>query len=98
MLKPRALTPGDRLAVLAPASAFPKEEFDEGIAELERLGFVPVYDDSVFARRHYLAGPAELRAEALRRAWDKVHAENVTRDAIRQGMLSADAYAKYGIL
>jgi muramoyltetrapeptide carboxypeptidase len=69
MLKPRALSPGDRLAVLAPASAFPKEEFDEGIAELERLGFLPVYDDSVFARRHYLAGPAELRAEALRRAW-----------------------------
>jgi len=69
MLKPRALSPGDRLAVLAPASPFPRAEFDEGIAELERLGFIPVYDDSVFARRDYVAGPPELRAEALRRAW-----------------------------
>jgi muramoyltetrapeptide carboxypeptidase len=69
MLKPRALSPGDRLAVVAPASPFPKDEFDQGIAELERLGFVPVYDDSVFARGDYLAGPPELRAEALRRAW-----------------------------
>lgn len=69
MLKPRALAPGDRLAVVAPASPFPRDEFDQGIAELERLGFVPVYDDSVFARGDYLAGPPELRAEALRRAW-----------------------------
>jgi muramoyltetrapeptide carboxypeptidase len=69
MLKPRALSPGDRIAVVAPASPFPREEFDEGIAELERLGLVPVYDESVFARRDYLAGPPELRAEALRRAW-----------------------------
>jgi 4-hydroxy-4-methyl-2-oxoglutarate aldolase len=42
--------------------------------------------------------PRALEAEALRRAWEKVHAENVTRDAIRQGMLSAEAYAKYGVL
>ncbi len=69
MLKPRALSRGDRLAVIAPASPFPKDEFDLGIAELERLGLVPVFDDSVFARRNYVAGPPELRAEALRRAW-----------------------------
>jgi muramoyltetrapeptide carboxypeptidase len=69
MLKPRALSPGDRLAVVAPASPFPRDEFDQGILELERLGFVPVFDESVFARRHYVAGPPELRAEALRRAW-----------------------------
>ena len=58
MLKPRALEPGSRLAVVAPASAFTREEFDLGIAELRRLGFIPVYDDSVFARRGYVAGPA----------------------------------------
>jgi len=64
MRKPRALRSGDRIAVVAPASPFPKDEFDQGIAELERLGFVPVYDDSVFARQDYLAGPPELRAAA----------------------------------
>ncbi len=68
MLKPRALEPGSRLAVVAPASSCPRIEFDEGIAELERLGFIPVYDDSVFARLPYVAGPAALRADAIRRA------------------------------
>jgi regulator of RNase E activity RraA len=42
--------------------------------------------------------PAAVEAEALRRAWEKVHAENVTRDAIRAGMKAADAYEKYGVL
>jgi muramoyltetrapeptide carboxypeptidase len=70
MLKPRALVPGDRIAVVAPASPFSREEFDRGVAELRRLGFVPVYDDSVFAReRSYLAGSAALRAEAIGAAW-----------------------------
>jgi muramoyltetrapeptide carboxypeptidase len=69
MLKPRALTEGDRLAVVAPASPFTREEFDHGLAEIERLGFVPVYDDSVFARRRYVAGPPELRAAAIHDAW-----------------------------
>jgi muramoyltetrapeptide carboxypeptidase len=71
MLKPRALTPGDRLAVVAPASPFDRQEFSDGIAEIERLGYVPVYDDSVFARdRHgYLAGDPEIRAAAVLKAW-----------------------------
>jgi regulator of RNase E activity RraA len=42
--------------------------------------------------------PQELEAEAIRRAWDKVYAENVTRDAIRGGMLASEAYRKYGVL
>jgi len=69
MLKPRALRPGDRLAVVAPASWFDRDEFDCGIAEIRRLGFEPVYDESVFARHLYLAGPAGVRAVALRQAW-----------------------------
>jgi muramoyltetrapeptide carboxypeptidase len=69
MLKPRALTPGARLAVVAPASAFKREEFDQGIDEIRRLGFEPVYDDSVFERRRYVAGSAETRAAAIRTAW-----------------------------
>jgi muramoyltetrapeptide carboxypeptidase len=68
MLKPRALEPGSRLAVVAPASGFPREAFDAGVAEIERLGFVPVYDESVFARLAYVAGSASLRADAIHRA------------------------------
>ena len=69
MLKVRALKPGDRLAVVAPASPFPREEFDRGIVEIRRLGFVPVYDDTVFARDRYVAGPARVRAAAIQAAW-----------------------------
>ncbi len=67
---PAALTPGDRIAIVSPASAFAREEFDAGIAELRRLGFVPVYDETVFAREAgYLAGTPELRAGAFLRFW-----------------------------
>ena len=68
MVKPRALKPGDRLAVVSPASPFNRDEFDAGIAELRRLGFDPVYDESVFAKQAYVSGPPQLRADAIRRA------------------------------
>ena len=69
MRKPRALAPGDRLAVVAPASPFSREEFDSGLQEIRRLGFVPVYDESVFARERYVAGTAAVRAAAIHAAW-----------------------------
>jgi muramoyltetrapeptide carboxypeptidase len=69
MLKPRALNPGDRLAIVAPASSFDRNEFDAGLDEIRRLGFEPVYDESVFDRTRYLAGSPEVRAAALRHAW-----------------------------
>jgi muramoyltetrapeptide carboxypeptidase len=69
MLKPRPLRPGDRIAIVAPASAFNREEFDRGVEELRTRGFDPVYEDSVFERRTYVAGPPELRAAAIHGAW-----------------------------
>jgi muramoyltetrapeptide carboxypeptidase len=70
MQKPRALVSGDRIAVVAPASPFKRDEFDRGIDELRRLGFEPVYDESVFDRRGYVAGDAAARAAAIRAAWE----------------------------
>ena len=67
--KPRALCPGDRLAIVSPASPFVREEFDRGVDEIRRLGFEPVYDDSVFARQRYVSGPAAVRAAAIHGAW-----------------------------
>jgi len=64
------LKPGDRIAIVSPASAFTRQEFDSGAAELRRLGLVPVYDETVFAREAgYLAGTAESRAGAFLRYW-----------------------------
>jgi muramoyltetrapeptide carboxypeptidase len=69
MRKPRALRPGDRVAVVAPASPFKRDEFDAGLAELRGLGFEPVYEESVFARQGYVAGTAAVRVAAFTRAW-----------------------------
>ena len=55
MLKPRALAAGDRIAVVAPASPFSRDEFDAGVAELRRAGI-----------RSRLRGE-RLRAPGLRR-------------------------------
>lgn len=42
--------------------------------------------------------PREAEQEAIARAWQKVHAENEVRDAIRGGMKATAAFEKYGIL
>jgi muramoyltetrapeptide carboxypeptidase len=68
--KPRALRRGDRIAIVAPASPFSRDEFTRGVAEIERLGFVPVFDETVFAKESgYLAGSPELRATAFAKYW-----------------------------
>jgi muramoyltetrapeptide carboxypeptidase len=67
--RPPALRPGDRIAIVAPASPFARDEFDAGVRELRDLGFEPVYTEAVFARDDYLAGPADLRARELMQAW-----------------------------
>jgi muramoyltetrapeptide carboxypeptidase len=69
-LKPRAVRPGDRVAVVAPASPFPIEAFESGVAELRRLGLEPVFGPDVFARGGYVAGEAAGRARALMTAFD----------------------------
>jgi muramoyltetrapeptide carboxypeptidase len=70
MLKPKRLRSGDRIAIVAPASSFLREEFDKGVAEIERLGFEPVFEESVFAQHGgYLSGEGKARAQAFLEAW-----------------------------
>lgn len=69
MIRPPRLTPGDRIALVAPASGFAPDILEPGCAELRRLGFEPVYSQDVFARTRFEAGPAAVRAAALRDAW-----------------------------
>ncbi len=42
--------------------------------------------------------PRDVEVEAIGRAWKKVHDENRTRDAIRDGMKAVAAFEKYGVL
>jgi len=42
--------------------------------------------------------PQDVEAEVIQAAWEKVHAENITRNSISEGMSATDAFDKYGIL
>ncbi|HEV8132293.1 MAG TPA: LD-carboxypeptidase [Acidobacteriota bacterium] len=63
--KPAKLARGDRVALVAPASAFNREDFNKGVARLRDLGLEPVYDDTVFSQHLYFAGTDRQRAERL---------------------------------
>jgi regulator of RNase E activity RraA len=67
------------------------------VVEIDGVAFRP--GDLVFADEDgVVAVPQEIEREAVAAAWNKVHAENVTRDAIKAGMKAAAAYDKYGVL
>lgn len=68
-IKPRRLQPGDRIALVAPASSFKRDEFDAGVVELRTLGYEAVYDERVFARDRFVAGEAALRVASVHDAW-----------------------------
>ncbi|MET6998141.1 RraA family protein [Chitinophaga defluvii] len=62
-------------------------------------GVVFAPNDLVFADEDGLVViPAHIEEEVIRKALEKVQAENITRDAIREGMKATAAYEKYGVL
>jgi muramoyltetrapeptide carboxypeptidase len=64
-VKPRALRPGDKVGVVAPASNVKREMLEAGCDGLHRLGYEPFYFDSIIDRDLYFAGSAERRAREL---------------------------------
>jgi muramoyltetrapeptide carboxypeptidase len=68
--RPAALRPGDRIAVVAPASPCARDHVARGVAELETWGFEVVVDDRIFAARAYLAGEPSMRAAHLHEVFD----------------------------
>lgn len=87
MIRPAHLRPGDRVALVAPASPFKREDFERGVAELTELGFEPVYDDSVFEVAGFVAGTPDVRARALHEAWTDTRVRAIV--AVRGGYGSA---------
>lgn len=57
------------MALVAPASSFPHEEVAAGVAELTRLGFEPVYDQTILDKARFVAGSVETRVRQIRQAW-----------------------------
>ncbi len=75
-IKPRALRPGDKVGIVAPASNVNRELLEAGCDGLRRAGYEPFYFQSILERDLYFAGSAERRALELEDmfARDDVHA------------------------
>jgi muramoyltetrapeptide carboxypeptidase len=69
-LKPRALRPGDRIGVVAPAGPVDAERLARGVAELRRLGFEPSVPAGIEQRHAFTAGSAQRRLGELYGAFD----------------------------
>lgn len=65
MTRPLALRPGDRVGIIAPASNIDRKELIRGAKALARMGYEPVYSESILARDLYFAGKVERRVEEL---------------------------------
>lgn len=67
------------------------------VVEIDGVAFAP--GDLVLADADgVVVVPRQIETEAIQRAWEKVHAENVVRDSIRAGMKAVEAFQKYGVL
>lgn len=65
--------------------------------QIDGVTFAP--GDLVFADEDgIVVVPTAIEERAIHAAWEKVHAENEVRDAIRAGMKATEAFAKYGVL
>ena len=50
MIKPRALRPGDKVGIIAPASSFNHQAFESGCKRLRDMGYEPAYAQDIFDR------------------------------------------------
>jgi muramoyltetrapeptide carboxypeptidase len=64
-IKPRALRPGDKVGIVAPASNVKLDMLQAGCDGLRRAGYEPFYFESILDRDLYFAGSVERRAREL---------------------------------
>ena len=62
IIKPKRLSEGDTVGLIAPGSLLSEEELKESVENLKSMGFKPVYTDRILARDGYLAGTDEQRS------------------------------------
>ena len=83
-IKPPALQPGDTIGIIAPASNIKRELLDAGCKALEKLGYEPIYLDSITEKNLYFAGSVDRRARELE--------EMFTRDDVRAIVCARGGY------
>ena len=69
IIRPAGLRPGDKIALVAPASSFSREAFLAGCDRLRQMGFEPIYSQNIFDRDIYFAGTVERRAHEFQEFW-----------------------------
>jgi len=70
MLKPPALIKGDKIGLVAPARKIKPDEIDKAIEIIESQGFVPVYDENLFATENQFSGSDQLRTSIIQQMLD----------------------------
>lgn len=65
MRRPKPLSTGSRVQVIAPSSPFDPEHLAEGLRILDAMGLIPVVADRVFEKDDFLAGTDAARGAEL---------------------------------
>ena len=65
------LKPGSKVAIVAPARCVTPDEMEYGVHWMKEHGFIPVYDDRLFAVHHIFAGNDEFRASVFQEYLDR---------------------------
>jgi len=71
MISPKYLTENSKIALVAPARKISREEILCAENWIKEKGFVPVYDERLFAEYHQLAGDDDFRASVLQDYLDR---------------------------
>ena len=70
MIKPPALIKGDKIGLVAPARKITSDEIADSLAVIKSRGFVPVYDELLFAAENQFAGSDSERTHLLQQMLD----------------------------
>ncbi len=89
-IKPKALKPGDLIAVTAPAGPPEPQALEQGLSFLQSLGFRIERGRTLSMRDGYLAGPDEIRVRELNRL--------ISREDIRAIFFARGGYGSVRIL
>lgn len=71
MKTPQYLKKGSKIAIVAPAWKVTPEKISAAVKWIEEKGFVPVYDDRLFAEYNQFAGDDDFRASVLQEYLDR---------------------------
>jgi len=88
--RPKALQPGDKIGIVAPASNIKGDLLDQGCATLRNIGYEPFYLDSILEQDLYFAGSPKRRARELE--------EMFVRDDVRAIVCARGGYGSNYLL